>query len=80
LDDVKGVAVAQTDIRLTANENRPSSWWRKGEAWRDRMTIDLPAGKTLAELHGRLVILPVEAFLQSVQTPLLACPAAPVPE
>jgi hypothetical protein len=44
------------------------------------MTIDLPAGKTLAELHGRLVILPVEAFLQSVQTPLLACPAAPVPE
>ena len=65
LKDANGDTVAQTGIRLTADGNRPSSWWRKGEAWRDRVTIDLPAGKTLAELHGRLDILPLERLLQS---------------
>jgi uncharacterized membrane protein len=65
LADAGGAVVADSGLRLTADGNRPSSWWRKGEAWRDRMTIDLPAGKTLAELRGRLEILPLEPLLRA---------------
>jgi uncharacterized membrane protein len=64
LADTDGTVVAETGLRLSADGNRPNSWWRKGEAWRDRLTIDLPAGKTPAALHGRLEVVPLEPLLR----------------
>ena len=57
--------VAESGVRLPAGENRPSSWWHEGEAWRDRVTIDLPAGKTLEDVHGQLEVLLLEPLLRS---------------
>jgi hypothetical protein len=65
LADADGQIVADTGLRLTADGNRPSNWWRKGEAWRDRMMLDLPAGKTLAALRGQLEVLPLEPLLRA---------------
>ncbi len=64
LADTDGAVVAETGLRLSADGNRPNSWWRKGEAWRDRLSIDLPAGKTPVALHGRLEVLPLEPLLR----------------
>ncbi len=54
LCDGSGAVVAASGLRLPLDGNRPTSWWKAGEAWVDRLRIPFPAGAVPGELHAEV--------------------------
>jgi hypothetical protein len=60
LESAGGATLATRGPILPVAGNRPTSWWKKGESWRMRYTVELPAGISAGQLSHRLQFEPVE--------------------
>lgn len=52
--DRAGKIVADSGPFVPVGGNRPTSWWKKGEAWRERMALTIPPEYDPDQLSGEL--------------------------